>query len=51
MDSAVFSDLAAVLDVYLVRGERLELLVWPVQGVWLPSLWAGTSLFLMVKVG
>ena len=47
----MFSDLAAVLDVYLVRGERLELLVWPVQGVWLPSLWAGTSLFLMVKVG
>lgn len=33
MDSAVFPDLVAVLDVCLVRGERLELLVWPVQGV------------------
>ena len=33
MDLAMFSGLVVVLDVYLLRGESLELLVWPVQGV------------------
>lgn len=41
MDSAVFSDLVAVLDVYLVRGERLEFLVWPLQGCLAPLTLGG----------